>query len=176
MKKLVLFLCLCLLLLCSASVVFGRGQLFDQDAFETYIGKSKSVVRVISPDYQESADGKSFLVSSMSRGKTGWMNLVVDFNENDVVEYVNLQIDPETVKNDYDGDLYKVFSFGISQMGIDVADLVNIEEYGENEVDVLRGLFRGPIVCVCVNAETVYGVSCAIGKTEKEGIDEKSND
>ena len=176
MKKLVLFLCLCLLLLCSASVVFGRGQLFDQDAFETYIGKSKSVVRVIAPNYQESPDGKSFLVSSMTDGKNGWLGLVVDFDENDVVETVNLQIDPETVKSEYDGDLYKLFSAGISLMGIDSADLVNIEEYGENEVDVLRGLFRGPIVCVCVNAETVYGVSCAIGKTEKEGIDEESND
>ena len=163
MKKLVLFLCLCLLLLCSASVVCGRGQLFDQDAFETYIGKSKSVVRVISPDYQESSDGKSFLVSSMSRGKTGWMGLVVDFDENDVVKVVNVQIDSRTAKSDYDGDLYKVFSFGISQLGIDVANLVDIEELEDDGVSYLRGLIRGPIICICLNYESLYTVSCTNG-------------
>ena len=158
MKKLVLFLCLCLLLLCSASVVFGRGTLSDLDGFETYFGKSKSVVRVIAPNYSETSDGKSYFVDYVDNGNNGYVALVVDFNENDVASFINVVIDSDTVKNELGGDLYRVFSFGIYLLGIDSADLIDIEE--DEDGSHVYGRFKGAIACGCYEADSFYNVLC----------------
>ena len=161
MKKLVLFLLLSLLLLCSASVGYCSGTLTEQDGFETYMGKSKSIVRIISPYYQETADGKTYLVDSLTTGNDGFLGLVVNFDENDVVNCVNIQMDPDTVKRDYDGDIYKVFSFSIFALGLDSADILGIKE----DEDGLWALLKGSIGCVCTHTENFYYVSC-INMTE----------
>ena len=161
MKKLVLFLCLCLLLLCSASVGYCSGKLSDLDGFETYMGKSKSVVRVIAPNYQETSDGKTYLVDSLETGSNGFLGLVVNFDENDVVNCVNIQMDPDTVERDYDGDIYKVFSFSIFALGLDSADILGVKE----DEDGLWALFEEGIGCACTHTENFYYVSC-INMTE----------
>ena len=156
MKKLVLFLLCCLLLLCSASVGYCSGTLTEQDGFETYMGKSKSIVRIISPYYQETADGKTYLVDSLTTGNDGFIGLVVNFDENDVVNCVNFQIDTDTVKRDYDGDIYKVFSFGIFALGIDAANIIAINE----DENGMGARFEGDIGCACFKLENFYYVSC----------------
>ena len=138
MKKLVLFLLCCLLLLCSASVGYCSGTLEERDGFETYIGKSKSVVRVIAPYYLEDPSGNSYCVDYYELDNNGYIVLTVDFDE----------------------DIYKMFSHGISLLGVDAADLQTIDEEDDNH---LYGGFEGHVYCACFNYEKYFVVGCTNG-------------
>ena len=160
MKKLVLFLLCCLLLLCSASVGYCSGTLEERDGFETYIGKSKSVVRVIAPYYLEDPSGNSYCVDYYELDNNGYIVLTVDFDENDTAKFVSVVINSPTVQTDFDEDIYKMFSHGISLLGVDAADLQTIDEEDDNR---LYGGFEGHVYCACFNYEKYFVVGCTNG-------------
>ena len=161
MKKVFAFLLLCLLLLCSASTGYCRGTLSEQDGFETYIGKSRSEVRIIARGYETLQNGQSLLVDMAEEGKVA---LIVDFNEDDVADMISAAMVSDFMENDLGGDLYKMFSFGIFLLGIDSEDMIDIEEkVAEDGSPYLYGLFKGQISCAGGATGTLYAVSCTKG-------------
>ena len=158
MKKLVLFLLCCLLLLCSASVGYCSGKLSDLDGFETYMGKSKSVVQIISPNYvEEPGGGKSYCVDYVSFSNGGYAALYVNFDEKDVVYSVSVVMDPDTVELTFDGNIAEFYSYSIALLGLDPADLLDAEVQDDARV---YGYFKGSILCGASNTGEIYLTVC----------------
>lgn len=158
MKKLIGFLLLCFLLLCSASAGYCSGKIEDGDAYETYYGKSKSIVRVIAPDRHETSDGELFTVDSIETENNGYISLIVDFKETDTVQVVFLLIDTNTAKTYFDGDLIKLFAYNLSVMGLDPANLTEVHEMDEGTL--VWGLIDDSIFCVSKKEDLAYMSNC----------------
>ena len=158
-KKLIGFLLLCLLLLCCASTGYCRGKIEDGDAYETYYGKSKSIVRVIAPNYEETNDGKTIFVDTLETENDGFISLYVDLNGKDIVNSVSIILDPNTMKTYFDGDMFKLLSYSLSVFGLDPAHLTEVKDMGEGNIS---GTFEDSTVCMAMNGNIAYVVNCRI--------------
>lgn len=87
----------------------------------------------------------------------GYIALIVSFDDKDLVETVSVLIDTNTMRKDFDEDMYKVYSFGIYLLGLDAADLINIKE---NDDGSLFGVLGNSIYCGSDFAGDFYLSSC----------------
>ena len=157
MKKFICLLLTCFLLLCTASAGYCSGTLDEQDAFDTYIGKSKSVVRVIAPNYKEVKGTDFFIVDRVEYVNDGYAALFVDFEDTNTVQAVGLMMDPNTAELAFDGDIFKFFSYSLSAFGLDAANLTEVHRLDENYV---YGIFVSNILCTCRVVDIAYTTDC----------------
>lgn len=112
-----------LLTLCFFTPVLCKGELGDNDAFSTYMGKTRSEVRRIAPTFEEFSDNL-YLVDYLEEGDD-FLALAVMFDEYNLVQSVMVLITKGALKIlDIDESLEMIASLGAVYFGFDSDDVI----------------------------------------------------
>ena len=139
-KKLFLFMSF-ILLLCQFSVVNAKGELGDNDAFKTYIGKTRSEVRRISPIFDELADDQ-YLVDCIIEDDE-LLGISVMFDDYNLVQAVSILVSKGALKKmGIDTDLETATFIGAINLGFESKDVLNIKisDDGEYVLSIKGGI------------------------------------
>ena len=157
MKKYILsFLFLILLSLCSNAYC-------DQNnIYETYIGKSRSFVKIIKPNVIETEDGYYVVDYQNINGNT--VRILLSFDEMDIVESVWVIVEDSGAIIVTGNDAYAGLSASMRMLGIGVN---NIEDVIEKDGNIFT-ITSDNIVCVSPietsknnNGKTIYITRCS---------------
>ena len=159
MKKSYLLLWVILLFLSCTMPALCKGGLSDLDAFETYIGKSRSVIRIIKPEVMlwDANDDSVYIVDALERDN-GYLLLGVGFNERDIADTVFLNV---IGCNDLlsHNDWVEILHFSLPIIGIDPETIIDAETLKmQDGRDQLLAYFPNQITCLAIHGYTEKGI------------------
>ena len=133
MKRKLILLISVMLLFCHFSTICAKGELGDRDAFKTYIGKTRTEVRRISPIFDEMTD-EQYIVDYI--GEDGEMlALSVLFDDYNLVGAVSVLITKGALKiMDLDDDLDSATAFGVISLGFKGDDILERNETDDGKI------------------------------------------
>lgn len=110
--------------------------LITNNAWYEYIGKPKTIVKRIAPEWQ---DGPNESIVDYALFEDHFILITVHFNSENVVEQIWVG-----TNQDFDGDLYRFIYSGLRIMGLDKLDVLDIIEEEDGQITVIfNGLFCG---------------------------------
>lgn len=110
--------------------------LITNNAWYEYIGKPKTIVKRIAPEWQ---DGPNESIVDYALFEDHFILITVHFNSENVVEQIWLG-----TNQDFDGDLYRFLYTGLRIMGLDKIDVLDIIEEENGQITIIfNGLFCG---------------------------------
>lgn len=152
MKKPIIDLLVIIFLLFSVVSGYCKGNITDFDAYSTYFGKSKSQVKIISPNYLEIQDNM-WRTDAYSFSDNDYAILLVNFDENKVnfviAQFTSGCLDFLNMENNNTG----TFELGSTILGFDLDTIV--ASLTTNDGDLLV-LFPENTVC-SASLENDYG-------------------
>lgn len=133
-----------LISLCAFSPAFCKGKIADLDAFETYIGKTEEEVLLIRPNaFVPDGDWKAYCVDGRRCNDEGILMMLVGFDEEtEMVNSVTLMISGCSELN-LSGDSSKALALALLVLGLDAADIENLEE----KDGALYAVMKNNVVC-----------------------------
>lgn len=177
MKKGLLFLVI-LAILSSLSTAYAKGEITDFDAFQTYMGKSKSQVKMLRPDAEEFASNL-YDVDVIKSEDNVLAKLEVNFDDNNKVNAVAVVLKNEYISSlGVDTNLPDITLLGSEILGINIDTIVN--QKADDKFYWI--LYPNGVGCVTYKEEKVYGedyyiVSCVmIDSSSSSTSDEKQTE
>ena len=138
MKKVSLLFILLIFVSCLfTAAAYGKGGIGDNDAFSTYIGKSKTEVRKIAPSFEDWDDGL-YIVDSMVDGDD-LMGILVSVDKNNIVEGVTILVSSGLLKAvDLDDNKIGAATFGLITLGFDAEDIIKTTDENDSLILILK--------------------------------------
>lgn len=154
-KTFIITLLVFVLSLCFVFPGFCKGELGDNDAFTTYIGRTRSEVRRIAPVFEELTD--NLYCIDLSEVDDEVLMLAVSFDDYNLVQAVIFIMTKGILtKNDIDDSLKMAAYFGAIGFGFDIDNSVRNSRY-EDESYVIN--IKGGIDVVATElSDTTYMV------------------
>ncbi len=154
-KSFIITLLVFLLSLCFVFPGFCKGELGDNDAFSTYIGRTRSEVRRIAPVFEELTD--NLYCVDLSEVDDEVLMLAVSFDDYNLVQAVIFIMTRGLLtRNDIDDSLKMAAYFGAIGFGFDIDNSVRNSGY-EDESYVIN--IKGGITVVATElSDTTYMV------------------
>ena len=158
MKKPCLLIGAFLLFFCCTMPALCKGGLSDLDAFETFIGKSKSVIRIIKPDAMlwDANDDSIYIVDVLERDN-GYLLLGVGFNDRDIADtgFLNVIGCSDLLSHD---DWAEILRFSLPLIGIDPVTIIDAETVKmQDGREQLLAYFPNQITCLAIYGYTEDG-------------------
>ncbi len=153
MKKSLFVFFVIMAVLFQTAVVSGRGELGDMDAYKTYIGKTRSEVRRISPEFEE-IDEDFYVIDSIEEDDE-LVALAVIFDDYNLVESVIVLVSPGAMRLlDLDTDIQNAAVFGIVNLGFDADNM--IRSITNEDGDIISTFTGGITVITTTLEEGIY--------------------
>ena len=154
-KRLILSFIMIIICLCSFSQALCKGEIGDNDAFSTYMGKTRTEVRRISPLFDEFSD--NMYVVDWIEEDDDFLALAVMFDDYNLVCSVMVLITKGAMKiMDVEDDLFNVGAIGITQLGFTADDLVRYKT--DDDGNLVFTMKKGISIIATEMSDSLYAV------------------